>query len=48
MDSSTDRRLSSFSGSTAGITTIEYEPGLLKGIPAAVEKIAPQNAHYHH
>jgi secondary thiamine-phosphate synthase enzyme len=36
------------SGSTAGITTIEYEPGLLKDIPAAFEKIAPQNARYHH
>jgi secondary thiamine-phosphate synthase enzyme len=36
------------SGSTAGITTIEYEPGLLKDIPAAFEKIAPRNAHYHH
>jgi secondary thiamine-phosphate synthase enzyme len=35
------------SGSTAGITTIEYEPGLLKDIPAVFEKIAPQNAHYH-
>jgi secondary thiamine-phosphate synthase enzyme len=36
------------SGSTAGITTIEYEPGLLKDIPALFEKIAPRNAHYHH
>jgi secondary thiamine-phosphate synthase enzyme len=36
------------SGSTAGITTIEYEPGLLKDIPAAFEKIAPQNARYYH
>jgi secondary thiamine-phosphate synthase enzyme len=36
------------SGSTAGITTIEYEPGLLKDIPAAFEKIAPQAARYHH
>jgi secondary thiamine-phosphate synthase enzyme len=36
------------SGSTAGITTIEYEPGLLKDIPALFEKIAPQNARYHH
>jgi secondary thiamine-phosphate synthase enzyme len=36
------------SGSTAGITTIEYEPGLLKDIPAVFEKIAPQNAHYYH
>ncbi len=36
------------SGSTAGITTIEYEPGLLKDIPAVFEKLAPQKAHYHH
>ena len=36
------------SGSTSGVTTIEYEPGLLKDIPAAFEKIAPQDAHYHH
>jgi secondary thiamine-phosphate synthase enzyme len=36
------------SGSTAGITTIEYEPGLLKDIPAVFEKIVPQNAHYYH
>ena len=36
------------SGSTAGVTTIEYEPGLLKDIPAMFEKIAPQNARYHH
>lgn len=36
------------SGSTAGITTIEYEPGLLKDIPAAFDKIAPQGARYFH
>ena len=36
------------SGSTAGITTIEYEPGLLKDIPDTFEKIAPQNARYAH
>ncbi len=36
------------SGSTAGITTIEYEPGLLKDLPEAFEKIAPQNQRYHH
>jgi len=36
------------SGSTAGLTTIEYEPGLLKDIPAAFEKIAPKGAYYHH
>lgn len=36
------------SGSTAGITTIEYEPGLLKDIPAAFDRIAPQGARYFH
>lgn len=36
-------------GSTAGITTIEYEPGLVKhDINAAFEKIAPQNGRYEH
>jgi secondary thiamine-phosphate synthase enzyme len=36
------------SGSTAGITTIEYEPGLLQDMPAFFERIAPRSAHYHH
>lgn len=36
------------SGSTAAVTTIEYEPGLLKDIPDALNKIAPEGAHYHH
>ena len=35
-------------GSTAGITTIEYEPGLLKDYPNFFEKIIPQNQNYHH
>ncbi len=35
-------------GSTAGITTIEYEPGLLKDIPALCEKLAPKSARYAH
>jgi secondary thiamine-phosphate synthase enzyme len=36
-------------GSTAGITTTEYEPGLVKhDIAAAFEKIAPQNGRYEH
>ncbi len=34
-------------GSTAAITTIEYEPGLIKDLPAILDKIAPQG-HYHH
>ncbi len=35
-------------GSTASITTIEYEPGLLKDFPRAMEKLAPRDAHYDH
>ena len=35
-------------GSTAGLTTIEFEPGLLKDVPLAMERIAPQNIRYHH
>jgi secondary thiamine-phosphate synthase enzyme len=36
------------SGSTAGLTTVEYEPGLLKDLPAAFERIAPRGLRYHH
>jgi secondary thiamine-phosphate synthase enzyme len=36
------------SGSTAGITTLEYEPGLIKDIKEFYEKIAPSGAIYHH
>lgn len=35
-------------GSTAAISTVEYEPGLLRDIPEALEKIAPMNKRYHH
>ena len=35
-------------GSTAGVTTIEYEPGLLKDYPKFFEKIIPSNASYEH
>jgi len=35
-------------GSTASITTIEYEPGLLKDLPEVLEKIAPVSKMYHH
>lgn len=35
-------------GSTAGVTTIEYEPGLLKDLPEAFEKLAPTGVAYHH
>ena len=35
-------------GSTAGITTIEYEPGLRKDYPDFFEKIIPSNINYYH
>ncbi len=35
-------------GSTASVTTIEYEPGLVKDFPRAMEKLAPREAHYDH
>jgi len=36
-------------GSTAGITTTEYEPGLANyDLKAAFEKIAPENGRYEH
>lgn len=36
-------------GSTAGVTTTEYEPGLVKyDIAAAFEKFAPQKGRYEH
>jgi len=36
------------SGSTAGLTTIEFEPGLLKDLPEAFEKLAPVGKRYYH
>ena len=35
-------------GSTAGITTIEYEPGLLEDYPVFFEKIVPSGTSYQH
>jgi secondary thiamine-phosphate synthase enzyme len=35
-------------GSTAGVTTIEYEPGLQADFKAAWERIAPENIPYEH
>lgn len=35
-------------GSTAGITTIEYEPGLLNDYPKFFDRIAPENINYEH
>lgn len=35
-------------GSTASITTVEFEPGLVKDIPEFLERIAPYEKAYHH
>ena len=35
-------------GSTGALTTIEYEPGLLKDLPNMLERIAPKNLVYEH
>ena len=35
-------------GSTAALTTIEYEPGALADLKRALEQIAPMNAEYAH
>jgi len=35
-------------GSTAGVTTIEYEPGLLKDLQVAFERVAPLKGDYEH
>jgi secondary thiamine-phosphate synthase enzyme len=36
------------SGSTAGLTTVEFEPGLQQDLPAAFERIAPRGIPYAH
>jgi secondary thiamine-phosphate synthase enzyme len=35
-------------GSTAGVTTIEYEEGALEDLKHAIERIAPEQMHYAH
>lgn len=35
-------------GSTAGITTFEYEPGMVRDMSEFYERIAPSTKHYHH
>ena len=35
-------------GSTGGVTTIEYESGVLRDLKNAIEKIAPSNIPYDH
>ena len=36
------------SGSTASLTTIEYEPGLIKDLKELLERLIPSNKKYHH
>ena len=35
-------------GSTAGVSTIEVEPGLLEDVPAFFERVVPSHDRYHH
>ncbi len=35
-------------GSTGAVTTIEYEPGLLHDLPAALERLFPKGIRYEH
>jgi len=35
-------------GSTAAVTTIEYEPGALRDLEEALQRIAPSDRDYHH
>jgi len=35
-------------GSTAAITTFEYEPGMIKDMRDLYEKLVPSNKHYNH
>jgi len=35
-------------GSTAAVTTIEYEPGLVADMKRALDRIAPEGIHYEH
>ena len=35
-------------GSTGGLSTVEYEPGLLRDLPEFFEQLAPSNRRYHH
>lgn len=36
------------SGSTGGVTTIEYESGLLSDLQALFDRLVPSNIHYQH
>jgi secondary thiamine-phosphate synthase enzyme len=36
------------SGSTGGITTVEFEPGLRRDLPEIMDQLVPANRQYHH
>lgn len=35
-------------GATGALSTVEYEPGLVKDIPLLMEKLIPEKEYYHH
>ena len=35
-------------GSTGGLTTIEYEPGLIRDFPEMFDRLIPRDIRYHH
>jgi secondary thiamine-phosphate synthase enzyme len=35
-------------GSTAALTTIEHESGVIEDLKEAIERLAPENLHYRH
>lgn len=35
-------------GSTAGITSIEYEPGVVEDLKSAIDRLIPKEMHYNH
>jgi secondary thiamine-phosphate synthase enzyme len=35
-------------GATAALTTVEFEPGLVRDLPELFERIAPRDRPYHH
>lgn len=35
-------------GSTASVTTIEFEPGVVEDLKEAIERVAPSGIHYRH
>ncbi len=38
----------SIAGSTAAVTSIEYEPGVVRDLKEAIERLAPRGIHYYH